>query len=388
MPTGGTVSGPTIDQLPAEYDFYRGRTAMYALLRALEIRPGDEIIVQAYTCLAVVLPILGLGAIPVYADIDATNYSFAPASVESLITSRTRVLVVQHTFGIPARLTELLAIARAHGLHVLEDCCHVSGSTYQGSPLGSFGAAAFYSYQWSKPLVLGRGGSARINDPRLAKRMTELYASFVSPKLGDRLAINLQYLLFSLVSRRRFFGRLRRAIRGVAPSAIGTIRREELEYKITGDYNKRMAPSLRRRLRSKLRQSPATIARRQLLGARLDTHLQRLGISPLRLARDIDVTFMRYPVLTNDRPTLLAAGRAQGIELDPYFASPIDPLPSGAWERVRYHAGSCPVAEYMAAKVVTIPVQVWTSDQDWDGVLRFFEKMKDRGLLITFPIAD
>jgi dTDP-4-amino-4,6-dideoxygalactose transaminase len=198
----------------------------------------------------------------------------------------------------------------------------------------------------------------------------------------------LQYLLFSLVSRRKSFGRLRRAIRTIAPSATGTIQREELEYKITGDYNKRMAPSLRRRLRSKRRQLPAAIARRHLLGARLDTHLQRLGVSPLRLARDIDVTFMRYPVLTNDRQTLLAEGRARGIELDPYFASPIDPLPSGEWERVLYHAGSCPVAEYMAEKVVTIPIQAWTCDQDWDKVLRFLDDMKVRGLLLPCPRAD
>jgi perosamine synthetase len=374
-------------ELPNEFNFYRGRTALYALLRALDVRPGDEIIVQAYTCLAVVLPILGLGAIPIYAEIDPTSFSFAPASVESLITPRSRVLIVQHTFGIPANLAKLLEIARAHGLHVLEDCCHVSRSTYKGAPLGSFGEAAFYSYQWSKPLVLGRGGSALINEPRLADRMASLYTEFEPPGFRDRLGINLQYLAFSLLRRRKVLNRLRHAIRLIAPMATGTIRREELEGKITGDYHKRMSLDLQRRLHSKRLQADESIARRHFLGVRLDAHLQRLGVSTLRLGSEIDATFMRYPALTNDRSKLLAEGRAQGVELDPYFATPIDPLPSSEWERVCYRAGSCPVAEDMAKKVVTIPLQPWTSDREWNRLLRFLEEMKTQDLLLSNPYS-
>src|ERR1019366_6722378 len=137
-----------------EFHFYRGRTAMYALLRALDIGSGDEVIVQAYTCLAVPLPVLALRARPVYADVDPQTYSADPQHVSSLISSRTRAIVIQHTFGIPAHLDELMTIARRHGIAVLEDCCHVCGSFYAGRALGSFGVGAFNSYQWSKPLVI------------------------------------------------------------------------------------------------------------------------------------------------------------------------------------------------------------------------------------------
>src|SRR5947207_1312573 len=121
-----------IDEPARAFDFYRGRTALYALLRALEIGPGDEVIVQGYTCLAVVLPIMGLDAVPIYVDVLPANYSMDPASMAARITSRTRAIIIQHTFGIPADLAQLLDIARDCRLPVIEDCCHVYGSMYQG----------------------------------------------------------------------------------------------------------------------------------------------------------------------------------------------------------------------------------------------------------------
>ena len=381
-PEIAAMNDPTV---PRDFYFYRGRTALYALLRAIGIRPGDEILVQAYTCLAVVLPILGLGAVPVYADITPSRFSFEPASVEPLITPRSRVLIVQHTFGIPATIEPLLEMARRHQLVVVEDCCHVAPGGSPASSLGSFGVGAIFSYQWSKPLVLGRGGSARINDPHLAARMTELYASFAWPKLRDRVAVNLQYAAFSLVRRRKIFNRLRQTIRAISPSATGTIRAEELNGKITAEYNQRMPLSLQHRLAAKLHRAPSAIARCHARGTQLHAHLQRLGVSPLDLSADTAVTFLRYPLLTDDRQRLVAEGRARGIEIEPYYVSPIDPLMADEWPRVRYTAGSCPVAESIVERTVTIPIHAWTRDEEWERVLAFLEEMQGRGRLLSGP---
>src|SRR6266852_1648406 len=121
-------TNPTIEtfvQPQNSYYFYRGRTALSVLLRALGVQAGDEVIVQAYTCLAVILPIMSLGAIPVYVDIMRGTYTVDPAAITARITRRTRVLIIQHTFGIPADLAPLLEIAKEHRLSVIEDCCHV-----------------------------------------------------------------------------------------------------------------------------------------------------------------------------------------------------------------------------------------------------------------------
>ena len=119
--------------------FLRGRIAMCAILKALGIGRGDEVIIQAFTCVAVPCPVLATGAKPVFADIDPATFNLDPASVEARITPRTRAIVVQHTFGIPADMDSILRIARARGIYVIEDCCHTVASSYRGARVGSLG---------------------------------------------------------------------------------------------------------------------------------------------------------------------------------------------------------------------------------------------------------
>ena len=107
------------------YSFWKGRVALEAILRALGLQGGDEVIVPAYTCMVVPNAIRLVGAIPVYADIGAGNYNIDPLDVEKKVTPRTRVLIVQHTYGIPANLEALASFAQKHGLHLVEDCAHV-----------------------------------------------------------------------------------------------------------------------------------------------------------------------------------------------------------------------------------------------------------------------
>ncbi|MHB8383992.1 MAG: DegT/DnrJ/EryC1/StrS family aminotransferase [Candidatus Binataceae bacterium] len=374
---------PNSSNSPECLHFYRGRTALYAILRALNLQEGDEVILQAYTCLAVALPILVSKATPVYADVDRRTYTLDPFALESRITPRARVLIIQHTFGIPAELDALMEIAKRHRLNVIEDCCHVYGSTYGGRPLGSFGAAAFYSNQWSKPVVLGRGGSAVINDSGLEERVKKLHSSFAEPGLFDTAAINLQYLLYSLIRRRKLLHQLRSLSRFWSPEGIasGTFKREELQYGITADYTKTMAKSFRRRLNYKLRSSQRSINDRRRIGDRLHKHLVRLGVSPVKLPDAAGACFMRYPLLSYDRQEVLREGLARNIDVSPAFRSPVDPLLPDQWARIGYKAGSCPVAEDLANRTVTLPVHDWPGDDEVDQVLRFADEMTAKGHL-------
>src|SRR5438067_1523548 len=116
--------------------FYRGRVALYALLTALEIKPEDEVLVPAFTCIAVPSPILGIRARPVYVDIDRSTYNIDPVELERKITPRSKAIIAQHTFGIPCEMDAIMSIARKYGLAVIEDTCHVWGSKYRGKDLG------------------------------------------------------------------------------------------------------------------------------------------------------------------------------------------------------------------------------------------------------------
>ena len=186
--------------VPHAYAFWKGRVALYAILRALDIGQGDEVIMPGFTCVVVANAIRFAGATPVYVDIAPGTYNLDPAKLEHAITSRCRAVIVQHTFGIPADLEPLLKIAHRHRIVVIEDCAHALGSTYKGLPLGGFGDAAFFSSQWSKPYTTGLGGLAVTSDERIAKRLRIVSEQFTDPPGNQVMRLRAQYGLY-----RRFF---------------------------------------------------------------------------------------------------------------------------------------------------------------------------------------
>ena len=111
------------------FAFWKGRVALYAILESLGIGPGDEVIMPGFTCVVVPNAVLYRGAIPIYVDIEETSFTMDVRDIEQKITSRTRAIIVQHTYGIPAEMDAIMAVAAQAGVAVIEDCAHALGST-------------------------------------------------------------------------------------------------------------------------------------------------------------------------------------------------------------------------------------------------------------------
>ncbi|MFN5957866.1 MAG: DegT/DnrJ/EryC1/StrS family aminotransferase, partial [Planctomyces sp.] len=135
-----------------------GTAAILAGLHAMGIGPGDEVIVPSTTWWSSVLPVLHCGGVPVFAETDDRTLALDPADVARRITPRTKAIVVTHLFGIPAAMDELMAIAREHGLKVMEDASHAHGATYRDQPIGLIGDLAVFSLQGNKLLPSAEGG--------------------------------------------------------------------------------------------------------------------------------------------------------------------------------------------------------------------------------------
>ena len=133
------------------YGFWKGRVALYAILKALGIGEGDEVILPGYTCVMAVNPILYLGARPVFVDIDPQTFNIDPGRIEEKLTPRSRLIIAQHTYGYPADLRAIRDLSRRKGIPFIEDCCLALGSRVDGGLTGTFGAAAYFSFQWNKP---------------------------------------------------------------------------------------------------------------------------------------------------------------------------------------------------------------------------------------------
>jgi perosamine synthetase len=135
-----------------------GTAALHMALAALNIGPGDEVIVPAYTFLASASCILHAGAIPVFVDIDRRTYTIDPALIEEKISGRTRAIIPVHLHGLPADMDRITEVAKKHHLHVIEDACQAHGAEYRGMKVGQFGELAAFSLNSSKNLACGEGG--------------------------------------------------------------------------------------------------------------------------------------------------------------------------------------------------------------------------------------
>ncbi|MDH7568248.1 MAG: DegT/DnrJ/EryC1/StrS family aminotransferase [Armatimonadota bacterium] len=135
-----------------------GTSALHAAYFAVGVQPGDEVLAPAYTWHLQVNQILALHAIPVFCDVDPYTGCIDPSDAEKKISPRTRAIAVLHPFGAVAPMDEILAVARAHGLAMVEDCSHAHGATYRGRKVGTLGDVGCYSLQASKLMTAVEGG--------------------------------------------------------------------------------------------------------------------------------------------------------------------------------------------------------------------------------------
>jgi dTDP-4-amino-4,6-dideoxygalactose transaminase len=151
-----------------------GTVTMEIGLRALGIKPGDEVIIPAYTYVATATAPLMVGAIPIFVDIDSDTYNMDPACVEEVITERTRAIIPVHFGGQPCEMEAILALARKYDLKVLEDAAHAHGSSYNRHRCGSLADMASFSFQLTKNMTAGEGGIITTNDANYAETCESL----------------------------------------------------------------------------------------------------------------------------------------------------------------------------------------------------------------------
>lgn len=146
-----------------------GSGALNVALAALGVGPGQEVIVPGYMWIATLAAVVHRGAIPVLCEIDDT-YTMSPEDLRRKITPKTTVVLPVHMSGATGDLEEVCAVAREHGLKVLEDCAQACGGSYRGRKLGTFGDAAIFSFQYTKAMTTGEGGMVTTSDPGLHLR--------------------------------------------------------------------------------------------------------------------------------------------------------------------------------------------------------------------------
>lgn len=181
LASGWVTQGPMVQQFEAllgkrhASTFSLATTSCTAALNlatlALGLKPGDEVIVPAFTWVTSAHCAEYVGAKAVFADIDLATFNLDPAAVEAAITAKTKAIVVVHLFGKAAPMKELLAIAAKHDLKIIEDAACAIGTSYEGTPIGALGDIGCFSFHPRKVITTGEGGLLTTNDPALADRI-------------------------------------------------------------------------------------------------------------------------------------------------------------------------------------------------------------------------
>jgi perosamine synthetase len=161
-----------------------GTAGLFLALIALGARQGHEVIVPSFAFVAVANTVLQAGATPVFAEIDPVTLNLDPAAVERAITPRTRAILVVHTFGVPAQLDALQALARRHSLALIEDACEAIGAEFDQRRVGSFGDLAVLGFYPNKQMTTGEGGAVLARDPARAARLRSLRNQGRQPEGG------------------------------------------------------------------------------------------------------------------------------------------------------------------------------------------------------------
>jgi len=339
------------------FAFWKGRVALYAILRALNIGEGDEVILPGYTCVMNVNPVVYVGAKPVYVDIEPVTFNLRPELVEEKITPRTRAIICQHTYGYPAAVEALLAIAQQHSLPLIEDCCLALGSRYKGKLLGTFGKAAYFSFQWNKPYTTGLGGMAVTSDEALAERISELCRrERIQPSTRETVMLAAQLAVYRTFIYPRTTALAQNVFRKLTRKGlvVGSSDTAEFQPRMADDFFKGIGGIQERSGRRQLRKLEQAVAHRHRMQRIYDELLAEHGWPVATLPDEMAPSLVRYPVRVADKNKALATAASRFIELGSWFECPLHPIETPL-EAYGYEPGMCPVAERACREVVNLP---------------------------------
>ena len=332
LESGMLAQGPKTAQLEEDWAKYcgtkyalavnSGTAAIHSALYAAGVREGDEVITTPYSFIATINPILMLGARPILVDIDPATFNIDVAKIEAAVTSKTKAIVPVDLYGQPCEWDELRAIVDKHNLMIIEDACQAIGADYKGKKAGALGDLGCFSLYATKNIMCGEGGIVTTNSDEQAAAIRSF----------------------------RQHGM-------VAP----------YEYAELG-YNYRMSDLHAAIAVEQLKKVDNFTVRRQHVASELNKALNGIkGIQLPSVAPDRSHVYHQYTVVLTDdanvsRDEFVAGLRERGVGAGIYYPKPLHVYPHIA--KLGYKVGDFPVAEDLAARVVSLPVHPKVSDED------------------------
>lgn len=339
--------------------YWKGRVALFALLKSMGVDEGDEVILPAFTCVVVPNAILYCGAKPIYVDILSETYNIDFSKIENVITSKTKVIICQNTFGLSSNIEDIKALALRYNLYTIEDCTHGFGGLYNGRFNGINCDAAFFSTQWNKPFSTGIGGFALINNSRLIDNIKYLEKNKIKPSLSDNLSIlvlNMARKLFVnsftywfILSFYRFL-----SINGVV---LGSSSKDEIDSIIEPvNFFKGMSIAQFTLGLFELGRFNNLLEKRKKNAVVYTDFLKKHRKTCVVEKLFDNHSFLKYPILVKNRNVFFDLAKKNKIEIGDWFISPLHPIEKEL-DKWCFDDNKYPVAKEISRLVVNLPLE-------------------------------
>jgi len=336
------------------FAFSKGRHALAAILSALQLDNGDEVILPGYTCVVVPNSISYNGLKPVYCDIELDTFGPSLESIKKLVTRKTKVIIAQHTYGLVCRdYEDILSFAKKNNIYIIDDCAQATGAMYKNKKLGYFATASFYSLQHSKIITCGDGGIAATNDDSIAKKIKAIQKK--SKEVEEDWVINTLYTIKRLFyyNKNIFLGRLvYNYYNLLGRTTPVNFKKDEISGSVGTDYIKKLPNSLAILAIHQLNKIDA-LNQKRLTNAEIwsDWALSN-NLSTPYIAPNTFPAYLRFPILINeDNENKII----QSFEGQLNIGDWMDSFLTGASSTKQPDPATLPNAKYAINNIVNLP---------------------------------
>lgn len=348
------------------------RSAFYLLLKAYGIGPGDEVLLPSFSCLVIANPVIWVGAKPVYVDIDKETFNLSLEDLKKKVSNKTRVILVQHTFGLPVELEKVRDIVGSD-VKIVEDIAHSLGGEYKSQKIGTIGDAAVATFGIEKVVSSVRGGMVLVKDDKIAEKIrNELKSSPHFSLIRIKIAL-LNPILWSLITPVYYVGfgkaTIGRAFSFVAHKlGIMGIMIEKCEY----DTQK---PSW---LPARMPSALARLGMNQFRKIdRFNNHRREIAkiyeekYGAFKVDQNSKHNYLRYPLLVEPekRTSIYTIASKNHFVLGNWYKN-ILYAPDASLEKLGYKKGDTPNAEWVAERIINLPTAVNVNEGDAVRILK------------------
>jgi dTDP-4-amino-4,6-dideoxygalactose transaminase len=368
--------------------FAAGRMAFYCLLKSLNVGPGDEVILPGFTCSVMPNAVWRTGATPVFSNVDQETFGSSPSAIKEKITSCTKVIVAQHSFGIPCKVKEIIDIAASKGIFVVEDSAITLGSSINGTLTGNFGNAAIFSTEHSKPLNTLIGGFLYSKDKKVLDKVQSILRELNEfdhshqERLFKQMLFERRCYYPSRYPRMKFITKLRAVIGKIQkkPTYLENDYSKPESTNSSYSYPAKIPPFLAKLGLFELERWEKEKKRRRRI---LQQFLKIAGNSKMRewipaiyADTSLDIVPLRF-VYRHPRPEQHLKKMSKYIDIGgTWFRSPVICCPKGL-QNIGYFLGSCDFSEKVCLDIVNWPCVV---PEEWEEkLLSIFDGVVNSG---------